>query len=83
LPVVIGVAKFSVWKIEALRVLALLEASAPGEEERRELSSLIERLYATRYRELPSFILHLRNYCRRYGRWEVCRELLKEEVKED
>ena len=71
------------WKIDALRHLALWEATVEDEEEKREVASLIERLYATRYRELPSFIVHLHNYCRRFNRWDVCRELLKDEIEED
>jgi len=77
------VARFSAWKIGALRYLVLLEAVVESEEERGEVAGLVERLYAARFRELPSFIVHLHSYCRRFNRWEVCRELLKDEVEED
>jgi len=71
------------WKSEAMRHLAWLASTVESEEERRVLNELIDRIYAVRSRELPSLIKQLKDYCGRFGRWEVCEALLRERIEGD
>jgi len=75
--------KFSEWKRKAMLVLLRLASNASSEKERNDLTALMDMLHTLRYRDLASFLRYLWAYCQYHGRFDVCRELVREDIEPD
>jgi len=72
--------EFSQWKARAAQVLVRIYSNTQDEKERKELDYLISELKNLRYRELARFILDLHHYCKNFNKYEVCNQILKEDI---
>ena len=75
--------KFSEWKKKTMFKLIKLASSASSEKERSDLTALINTLHTLRYRDLPSFLRYLWAYCQFHRKYDVCRELVSEDIEPD
>jgi len=75
--------RFSEWKKKTMFKLIKLASSASNEKERSDLSALINTLHTLRYRDLPSFLRLLWAYCEYHKKYEVCSELVPEDIESD
>ena len=74
--------KFSEWKRRAMIKLMKLASDASSEKERNDLTALMDMLHTLRYRDLPSFLRYLWSYCQYHKKYDVCRELVREDIEE-
>ena len=74
--------RFSEWKRKAMQKLIYLASTTASEKERRDLEALINQLTYLRYRDLASFLRLLWAYCQYHRKYDVCRELVREDIEE-
>ena len=74
--------RFSEWKRKAMQKLIYLASTTASEKERRDLEALINQLTYLRYRDLVSFLRLLWAYCQYHRKYDVCRELVREDIEE-
>ena len=75
--------KFSEWKRRAMIKLMKLASETNSEKERNDLTALMDMLHTLRYRDLASFLRYLWAYCQYHKKYDVCRELVQEEIEPD
>ena len=75
--------RFSEWKKKSMQKLIYLASTASNEKERSDLEALINQLTYLRHRDLASFLRLLWEYCRYHRKYEVCKELVSEDIEPD
>jgi len=75
--------RFAEWKRKAMQKLIYLASSTDNEKERGDLSALINMLHSLRYRDLASFLRYLWAYCHFHRKYDVCSELVSEDIESD
>ena len=75
--------KFSEWKRKAMQKLIYLASTATDEKERSDLTQLMDMLHTLRYRDLASFLRLLWAYCQYHKKYNICSELVQEDIESD
>jgi len=66
-----------------MQKLIYLASTATSDKERQDLEALINQLTYLRYRDLATFLRLLWAYCSFHKRYDVCRELVREDIVSD
>jgi len=66
-----------------MQKLIYLASSTSNDKERQDLETLINQLTYLRYRDLASFLRYLWSYCQYHRKYDVCRELVSEDIEPD
>ena len=75
--------RFSEWKRKAMQKLIYLASTTTSEKERQDLEALINQLTYLRYRDLASFLRLLWAYCQYHKKYNICSELVQEDIESD